>query len=48
MNEFNYESTLYMNLNKVRDFIANEVASKTTSTYPTPREYDLVVRLDIV
>ena len=48
MNEFNYESTLYMNLNKVRDFIAHEVATKTTPTYPTPREYDLVVRLDIV
>jgi hypothetical protein len=48
MNEFNYESTLYMNLNKVRDFIANEVAHNTTPTYTTPREYDLVVRLDIV
>jgi hypothetical protein len=44
-NEFNYESTLFMNLNKVREFIVTEQAEKK-QPYPTPREYDLVVRVD--
>lgn len=35
-----------MNLNKVREYTVNEMIKKTTITYPNPREYDLVVRLD--
>jgi Telomeric single stranded DNA binding POT1/CDC13 len=44
---FNYESTLYMNLNKVREFITNEQIEKK-QPFPTPREYDLVVRIDSI
>lgn len=36
-----------MNLAKVKEFIASEAITKT-SAYPTPREYDLVVRLDVI
>jgi hypothetical protein len=47
-NEFNYESTLFMNLNKVREFIFNESSNlpKGGQNFNYPREYDLVVRVD--
>jgi hypothetical protein len=52
--EFNYESTLFMNLNKVREFLLNERSSggqslgRAATTFNTPREYDLVVRVDSI
>lgn len=52
-NDFNYESTLYMNLNKVKEFIMNEQSSIMggRGTNPGqiaqyPREYDLVVKIE--
>lgn len=52
-NEFNYESTLYMSLNKVREFIMNEQSSignpkmrNNPGTGNMPREYDLVVKVE--
>ena len=52
--EFNYEATLFMNLNKVREFILSEGQSNsgnaakapTAPNFNYPREYDLVVRVD--
>lgn len=47
--DFNYESTLYMNLNKVREFIVNEQSSKgQAAPFSTPREFDLVIRVDSI
>lgn len=51
-NEFNYESTLYMSLNKVREFIMNEQSAiqqksrNINSSLNLPREYDLVVKVE--
>ena len=49
-NEFNYEATLFMNLTKVKEFIANESSTlpKGAQTFTYPREYDLVVRVDSI
>ena len=49
-NEFNYEATLFMNLTKVKEFIANESSTlpKGAPTFTYPREYDLVVRVDSI
>ena len=49
-NEFNYESTLFMNLSKVREFIMNETSAlpKGAASFNYPREYDLVVRVDSI
>ena len=49
-NEFSYEATLFMNLTKVKEFIANESSSlpKGATTFSYPREYDLVVRVDSI
>lgn len=44
--EFNFEATLYMNLNKVKELITGENDKKLM--YPSPREYDLVVRVDAI
>lgn len=47
--DFNYESTLYMNLNKVREFTVNEKSAKSgAASFPTPREFDLVIRVDSI
>lgn len=46
--DFNYETTLFMNLNKVREFITSELIEKKPPAFPTPREYDLVVRIDSI
>ena len=47
-NEFNYETTLFMNLSKVKEFILNETSPlpRGTASFNYPREYDLVVRVD--
>ena len=49
-NEFNYEATLFMNLTKVKEFIANESSTlpKGATAFTYPREYDLVVRVDSI
>lgn len=52
-NDFNYESTLYMNLNKVKEFIMNEQSAimggrgiNPGQIAQYPREYDLVVKIE--
>ena len=43
-NEFIYDNTLYMTLNKVRDYINNQQMMSNTVTYE--KEFDLLVKVE--
>ena len=43
-NEFIYDNTLYMTLNKVRDYINNQQMMNNTVTYE--KEFDLLVKVE--
>lgn len=47
-NDFHYESLLFMQLNKVRDYIFNQQIAAAQNANNYFKEYDLVVKVDDV